>query len=338
MNKKTKKLLKFLAKFTISMMLIYFVLHEIDLEKVVGYMKNANVKFIVYAYLAILFAQMLGGLRMRHNFIAEGLKFTRIYSIGFYYIGMMLNLVLPGGIGGDGYKAYYFQKRFRFPWRKSVLIVLRGRANGLVFLCAFLFLLLFVNYEQFNFFPYAREAYLVAAILIFPVYSLCARFLLKETLSMQLGGMQYSFFAQVLFLLAVISILQAIGNHENLMGYLAVFLLANIVAVIPISFGGLGLRELTFVKASAFLALSSDVGVTVSFIFYLLYSLVALTGFLPYMFLDRLDKNQLHKMRKYKFSLKFLPDELKEKQYDINPEVTLPEGAATVVEEGKNVT
>jgi uncharacterized membrane protein YbhN (UPF0104 family) len=308
MHKKTKKLLKFLVKLLISFALIFFVIHEIDISKVMELVKTANIKFIFLAYLCIFFAQMLGGLRMRNNFNSEGLKFTRIYAIGFYYIGMMFNLVLPGGIGGDGYKAYYFQKRYRFPWRRSVLIVLRGRANGLAFMCLFLFLLLYINHEYFTF-EYAEELFLGASLLIFPVYSLCSKYLLKETISMQISGMQYSFFSQILFILGIIGILQALGNEENTMRYIIVFLVANIVSVIPISFGGLGLRELTFLKASVFMALSSDLGVAVSFIFYLLYSVVALTGFIPYLMLAKLDKNQLLKMRKYKFSQKFMPHE-----------------------------
>jgi uncharacterized membrane protein YbhN (UPF0104 family) len=307
MKKRTlKKVGKFLLKLIFSFILLYVVFTKIDFEDVAAHLKYANYTYIIGAFLSIATAQAIGGLRMRYLFKIEGLSFSRLYAISFYYIGMLFNLVLPGGIGGDGYKAYYFYKRFHFAWKKSVLVVIRGRANGLLFLFLFLFMISFSS-ERLMSIPYGAY-YAIAGLIFIPIcYTICARYLLKETFSMQVGAFNYSITAQLFFLLATLLILRSIGNFENYQDYLIVFLVANIVAIIPISFGGFGLRELTFVSFSGVIGIDAGAGVAVSLLFYVLYSITALLGLLPLYKLAWLDMKQLEKIRKEREAISILP-------------------------------
>jgi hypothetical protein len=62
------------------------------------------------------------------------------------------------------------------------------------------------------------------------------------------------------------------------MAYLVIFLISSAVAVLPISIGGVGVRELTFLYGSQLLNVDMNVAVGISFLFYLITAVVSLGG------------------------------------------------------------
>jgi uncharacterized membrane protein YbhN (UPF0104 family) len=73
-------------------------------------------------------------------------------------------------------------------------------------------------------------------------------------------------------------LLLALGETENHLPYLVIFLVSSAVAVLPISVGGVGVRELTFLYGSQLLNVDMNVAVGISFLFYLITALVSLAG------------------------------------------------------------
>jgi uncharacterized membrane protein YbhN (UPF0104 family) len=65
---------------------------------------------------------------------------------------------------------------------------------------------------------------------------------------------------------------------ENYPAYLAVFLVSSVAAVLPLSFGGLGAREVTFFYCMNLLHLDSTHGVVASSGFFLITALSSLVG------------------------------------------------------------
>ncbi len=301
-KRKRKKLLSLLLKVSFSFLLVLLVLEKINTRKLSELVKTADYKYFALSFLMIVMAQIFGALRMRYNLNAAEFKVSRTYSIGMYFLGTLFNIVLPGGIGGDGYRAYYFHKRFRFPWQKTLMAILRGRSSGLLFLCVFLIACAFFYKDNLAIIPYIDYVLIASAILIFPAYTVLTKYLLKENLKVQIGGMKYSFISQVFFLLATVAILEGIGSPDKMVGYIFVFLIANIVAVIPVSFGGIGLREFTYVTLAGYIGLNSDIGVATSILYYLVYTSVAFLGFIPYAFLRKMDLNELRYQRRMKLS------------------------------------
>ena len=88
----------------------------------------------------------------------------------------------------------------------------------------------------------------------------------------------YSLGVQLLQLLCAYFIIKAMGAEESIMSYLLVFLVSSIVAVLPISIGGMGVRELTFLYGAELLAINPDMAVSVSLMFYLITAFVSLMG------------------------------------------------------------
>ncbi len=316
-KRRRKKLISFALKLCLSALLITLVFQKIDIDKIAALLKSANYDYFALALLSIFLAQIFGGLRMQYYQMASEFTLSRAYSLCMYFVGTLFNIVLPGGIGGDGYKAYYFHKRFKFPWTKTVLATLRGRSSGLFFLCFFLIAFAFFYKEHLNMIPFANELLIAALILIFPVYSICSKIFLKEPVRVQIGAMKYSFIVQLLNLFAIYFILHGIGGYGNIIGYILVFLIANIVAIIPISFGGIGLREFTYVSLSGVMGLDSGIGVAASLLFYIIYTSVALLGFIPYLNLRKLDYFELKYQRRLNLQKFCISEaELKAEEHD----------------------
>ncbi len=298
-KRKRKKLLSLIVKVSLSVILIAIVLHKVDRQKLSELVKTADYKYFVLAYIMIAFAQVFGALRMRYNLEQAEFHISRTYTIGMYFLGTLFNIILPGGIGGDGYRAFYFHKRFRFPWQKTIMAILRGRASGLLFLCIFLIVFAFYYRDNLTVIPHVNAVLIAAAILIFPCYSICTKMILREPFSTQIGGMKYSFISQVFFLISIVAVLYGLRTTEHITGYIMVFLIANIVAVIPVSFGGVGLREFTYVTLAQHIGLNSDIGVAASLLYYFIFTAVAFLGFIPYALLRKMDYNELIYQRRH---------------------------------------
>ena len=60
--------------------------------------------------------------------------------------------------------------------------------------------------------------------------------------------------------------------------YLVLFLISSVVAMLPITIGGLGARELTFWYGSQYLDIHAEKAVAIGFLFYLISTAVSFLG------------------------------------------------------------
>ena len=60
---------------------------------------------------------------------------------------MFYNMMLPGGIGGDGYKGYYFHNTFQVPVKNLVRPILWDRITGAASIVILIFIL--ANFQSF---------------------------------------------------------------------------------------------------------------------------------------------------------------------------------------------
>ena len=94
----------------------------------------------------------------------------------------------------------------------------------------------------------------------------------------QLTVSLYSFAIQVGVVLAVWAICLGLDLQENSVAYVTLYLLSCVVALLPISIGGMGVRELVFLQGSRMLHLQEDSGVTLAFALTLIGLTVPLVG------------------------------------------------------------
>ena len=79
-------------------------------------------------------------------------------------------------------------------------------------------------------------------------------------------------------LISIWFILLALNIELNQISYLIIFLISSIVAVVPLTLGGIGSREVTFFYGAKFLGLDQNISVGVSVLFFLITAIVSLIG------------------------------------------------------------
>lgn len=269
--------MRVLIKLLVVFAAFYFVYRHINLEQFTHYIRSFSITSLIIATLLIIIAQYVSALRSRFYFNKNGLAFSRYFSTALYFTGSLYNTILPGGIGGDAYKIFFLAKHSALSKKTIFRVLLSERANGLYLLLLLGIASLYCSHLLSGIWLFG------AAIIISAGYVVCAHFLLLESTHTILGASLYSFLIQSLYCLAAFVILKTLGisleDPSLFFRYLSLFLLSNILAVIPISINGIGVRELTFLYGSSYLSLNQELGIALGVIYFTAYFLMALCGF-----------------------------------------------------------
>jgi uncharacterized membrane protein YbhN (UPF0104 family) len=237
-------------------------------------MTEIQLPLIAGACLFFAFSKVLSANRLNSFFSSSGIILPQLINLKLYWLGMFYNLFLPGGIGGDGYKVYYLKKKLKIPVKKSILALIMDRVTGLFALGIMCVAMsLFVLKGKLH--PAIHIALILTATSLF--YFIVYRYFTKFYAMLHVTNLQ-SFGVQLLQMIASALILIAMGNDQQILSYLFLFLISSVVAAIPFTIGGAGARELTFLYASRFLSLDPAVSVSFSLLFFIITATVSLTG------------------------------------------------------------
>lgn len=270
-----KKLIT-IAKIAISAALIYFIFTKVDFKEIVQILKKTNAFYLFVAVLLFAISKVLAAVRLNLYFHELGIKLTQKSNLKLYLLGMFYNLFLPGGIGGDAYKGYLIKKEFPVETKKVVSVLVLDRLSGLLLLFVYACILgmLLIN-PLLNTYDIPLGILGVLSIVVF--WYLNKRFF-TFVLPVFWKSFILSAMVQLSQLICVFFILQALKIHSNEVAYLFIFLVSSIVAVLPLTIGGIGSREVTFFYGATLLALDENTSISISMIFFLITALVSLFG------------------------------------------------------------
>ncbi len=276
MGSRLKRLLTTILKFAVTAAALYFVIRKVDVAQVKALYGQASLVMLAGALAAFALSKLISAFRLNLYFRAIGIIMNEKANTRLYLLGMFYNLFLPGGIGGDGYKVYLLQKKYQSGTKKLIGAVLADRISGMVALAvlslAGISLLdagpgLSVLNFTFILIPFAFLAYYLFIRYIYPYF-----------LKINLATFGYGFAVQLLQLICAGLLLLALGETDDHLSYLVIFLVSSVIAVLPISVGGVGVRELTFLYGSQLLNIDMNIAVGISFLFYLVTAVVSLPG------------------------------------------------------------
>jgi glycosyltransferase 2 family protein len=273
---KVKNYLKLLLRLLVSAAALYYVFSKINFIEVISTYRSANILFLVSSVLLFILSKIISAYRLNLFFKAINLELCSRFNLKLYLLGMFYNLFLPGGVGGDGYKIFFLDKRFDIGKRKVFWSVFFDRISGVIAL--FILAVIFSYFIKVNIsFPYKYYVWILIPVVLFIFYQV-----LKVYFSHFIGvfwnTLMYSMLVQIAQVFCALLILFSIGTPDMVMNYLFVFLISSIVAMLPISIGGVGLRELTFLYGAGILNLNTEISVALSLMFYLISLLVSLFG------------------------------------------------------------
>ncbi len=275
MIKPNKKLVT-VFKIIISLILIYFVFIKIDFDDVLKTLKKTKPLYLLLAVLFFIFSKVIASYRVNLYFHQLKIYLTQLSNLKLYLLGMFYNLFLPGGIGGDAYKGYTIKKQFETDTKKVIAVLVLDRLSGLLLLFIYACLLfIFVNQTIIAYKEVLACIAIISSIIVF--WLLNKRFF-NYVMPIFWKSFCYSAFVQFFQLISVFLILQALSINYDNVAYLFIFLISSIIAVIPLTIGGIGSREVTFYYGASLLNLNESTSIGVSMIFFLITAFISFFG------------------------------------------------------------
>ena len=185
---------------------------------------------------------------------------------------------MPGGIGGDGYKGYYLRSTLQVPVKNLVRPILWDRITGALSIA--IFILILVNFQPFIPGQQTIKFLLIISPLVTYIGSMVVSNLVVPSYrNVFHSTSMLSFLNQLLQGVIVTLILYGLQIPERLLDdYLLVFFVSSLATILPITLGGIGIREFVFIKAAEISDIDPGTAVALSVLFFAITLVSSLLG------------------------------------------------------------
>ena len=273
--KSFKKIGTLLLKIIVSVLLLYVIFNKVANEKSLSILANTNIFAIFIAFILYNAGVSISALRSGIYLESAGIKLSLKTQLQLYFKGILYNIILPGGIGGDGYKVVILTKAFPVGTKKIITLFLTERIAGMAAICTLLGIFISIALPQYQ--PWNWIAGIILGFGYAVMYGIGFLPFIKLQIPI-LKTFWHCITNQVLQTLAFLVLIYGAGIDANLILYAALFLVSSIATAIPISVGGVGMREATFVLAASYLPIESEAGIISAFLFFLITAASAVIG------------------------------------------------------------
>jgi uncharacterized membrane protein YbhN (UPF0104 family) len=253
---------------------MFFVFRQLELRRMEILFNRIELWYMVPVLLLYGLSKVISVFRCAVLLRKVGVFLTDAEAIKLYWVGMYYNQFLPGGIGGDAYKVILLNNNRKLGIKEGASVMLNDRIAGLITLwCMTSFLYYFVPFHQI----------LTVSVAPLAAISLIIYFFFLKKLFPSIGKVRtslivWSFWVQAMQFAVVVLLIQSMHIYDQYPAILFVFGLSSVAANIPISFGGVGLREIVFLWGSGLFNLVPEQAVFISVLFYLCSYVAALPG------------------------------------------------------------
>jgi len=137
-SEKIKNILSFLLRFGLSALLLVYLFHKIDFNKIVLTIKDADSSWLIPAGIIFFALNFILLFRWRIIIQALELKVPFISVLNSFFIGLFFNLFLPSSTGGDIVKVLGL---FRDTQEKAKVVasVVFDRLSGFIYIATISF-------------------------------------------------------------------------------------------------------------------------------------------------------------------------------------------------------
>ncbi len=275
---KLPPLLKLLVKVAVSVIAIWFVLKQIDVQRAFQDLSKFSFWSLLGAFVFYNSSQIISAYRLNGFFYEEGIKLSASANLRLYYKGMFYNLILPGGIGGDGYKALVLKDAFGVPWKNLIRSLLLDRISGFIMLLYLMIPLFLLVVKDIDMLFWILAT--LAMVGMYPLFYFVVKKVLPHYQKQVDLSLALSFFVQLFQVMAALCLAFELGIPWS--QFIFIFLLSSAASSIPFTLGGIGAREFVFVSLGGLLSVSAEHGFLFSIVFYLITVASSLLGaFVP---------------------------------------------------------
>lgn len=274
MPKNLFSIFKVLIKLLLTAGALYWVFSNVDTKALGATLSQADPIMLFGSFIAFFFSQLFASSRVRTFFECIGIELSEWLNYKLYLLGMFYNMFLPGGIGGDGYKIFLLRKDYGVETRKLVMAVFMDKLSGLWALTTLLLVLL-SNVSGLPVPAYWAWLLIVAGT---AGYYLMLRLWFKQYSGSFVKIHLKALGGQTCQLLCALFILYTLRVEGALLPYLLLFMASSLLALFPLTIGGLGARELVFMYGAKYFVLDPQIAITISLLFYSISALSSLPG------------------------------------------------------------
>jgi glycosyltransferase 2 family protein len=263
---KASKLVKLLLKIAVTAICLWYVSGKINFQKAGIALQNANWLYIFPALIAFVFSKLLAAIRLNIYFRNINIHIAEWQNIKLYWLGMFYNLFLPGSISGDAYKVILLTKKYNTPYKKTTAAVLLDRFSGLLGLGLILAIYSIIVLHNTLYIAAIIAGIFLAAVILY----LVIKNWLKDFIGSFFPTLLLGIVVQALQVACAYLIMTSQNIPFNQTEYIFLFLVSSVVAVLPLTIGGLGAREVVFLEGSKYFGLIRENSVVISILFYLI--------------------------------------------------------------------
>ena len=265
---------KLILKIAVTSTLLYYVFSKVPFSGVKDRLLHANYWWMFGGVVFYFLSMVASSWRLLSFFKSIDLRLNPRFNFRLYLLGIFYNLLLPGGIGGDGYKIYLLNKTYKYPAKKLFWAIAFDRLSGLWAIG-----LIVVSLKIFI--PQI-EIHIAIPLALFTIgsiiYYVVVKMFFKEFTKHFFKGHLKAILVQSSQVICIICVLMGQDFTGKFAPYLLSFLLSALAAVVPITVGGAGAREYIFKELAGIFHMDVGLAVFLSVSFYLISLLVALSG------------------------------------------------------------
>jgi hypothetical protein len=271
------KYAKAFIKLTITILAFIVVLDNIEFRELASAFGGTNLWFLFPALLFFNISKLTSAFRLNHFFSRIGLAIPTIFNFKLYYICMFYSLFLPGGIGGDGYKIFVLQRDYNVKASRVLYAILWDRIIGVAMLII-LISVFFVTSSLVESQPLLLYGALALFTFTYPMVWFGIKYFQGNFAGIIIKTAFESLIVQVSQMISYFFILLAFDFKNQYIDYITIFLISSLIAFVPITIGGAGGREVTFLYILRNINLDPSIGILTSMIFFTIAAISSLPG------------------------------------------------------------
>lgn len=278
-----------IIKCLFSLFLILFLIFRIDYSKIYEVKLSLLPYFIiaVCVTMASLFIMAIRWNFLLNEYVNKTIHILKLYK--YYMIGMFFNIFMPGAIGGDIVRIQRLSSRHNVSIKSATSIAIVERLAGIYGLIVLLSLCFICNNFPKDFNALVNVPHWI--LYLSPIIVISMIPLLKLTLNRYNMPSSYSFLIKTVFVLLlsqfgdiIIAYLFSLyfDLHLAFSTFIFIMPLVYIATVIPVSFGGLGIREGAFSGLMVLYGVDTSYAIIISILMYFVKVVVGIIGYFVY--------------------------------------------------------
>lgn len=309
---KNKKIILLVVRILVSAALIFYLITKIpDFDTVVEILKSSSIVLLLLSLSTHIFGTWITAFRWKALLNTQKVTLSMSTLSVTVLIGLFFNNFLPTSIGGDVFRTYDVSKKANIPLGVSASVIMVERFSGVVSAAIYAVVALFLGFTAIG------NRSIVIPIVIFFIITVILAVLIINPSVLKLGKLFNRFqflrkmreklsniyntlvsfkkYKMVLFKVLIYSFLlqfavilnwwlaaKALRINLSLTAFIFIVPVVAVISMLPISVGGIGLRENSTVIIMVAMGVANEKAVLCSLLILLMLIIVGVIGGITY--------------------------------------------------------